>query len=49
MKKKTTVDTPFKGSWADTVNKEPLQKPKINHVFVRSISLAELRKSIGMV
>lgn len=26
--KKKIVDTPYKGSWADTVNKEPLHKPK---------------------
>jgi hypothetical protein len=49
MKKKNKVDTPYKNSWADTINKEPLPKPKTNHVFVKSISLEEYRKSIGMV
>jgi hypothetical protein len=49
MKKKNKVDTPNKNSWANTVNKTPLSKPKTNCVFVRSITLDEYKKSIGMI
>jgi len=51
MKKKNKVDTPFKNSWADTLNKTDWKslQPKTNHVFVKSISLEEYKKSIGIV
>lgn len=48
--KKTKVDTPFKNSWADTVQQTDWKKlqPKTNHVFVKSITFEQYKKSIGM-
>jgi len=51
MKKKNTVDTPYKDSWADSVNKTDWKKlqPKSNHFFLKSITLEEYRKNyLGM-
>jgi len=47
MKKKNIVDTPYKGSWADSVNKTDWKslQPKSNHVYLKSITLEEYRKN----
>lgn len=43
--KKQQVDTPRKGSWASTVNSEPLpQKEPPQSVRVRTISAAEYKE-----
>jgi hypothetical protein len=49
--KKKTVDTPYKNSWADSVNKTDWKslQPKTNHVYLKSITLEEYRKNyLGM-
>jgi hypothetical protein len=47
--KKQTVDTPYKGSWADTMKTTDWKKlqPKPVGVYVRTITLEEYRMSIG--
>lgn len=44
---KKIVDTPYKDSWADSVNKTDWKtlQPKTNHVFLKSITLEEYRKN----
>ena len=51
MKKKNTVDTPYQGSWADSMKTTDWKKlqPKTNHVFLKSITLEEYRTNyLGM-
>ena len=49
--KKKIVDTPYKGSWADSMKTTDWKKlqPKSNHVFLKSTTPEEYRKNyLGM-